>query len=163
MDVELLDLHDCCYVRQAIVDNAINRRSRELLRIIKKLRVKFNVMKDRERVREEEYEELQAICESAMIEFEKNPTLVALREKISTLSSEVKEHKAYEQGAKIKEPFYLSKVKGYHSFYKKDHTQASNDLATATFAWLDEFVADPLALLKRYYGRSLYPFKDMLH
>ncbi|GKD13722.1 hypothetical protein Tco_1198129 [Tanacetum coccineum] len=36
-------------------------------------------------------------------------------------------------------------VKGYCSSYKKDHTQDSNDLATATFPWLDEFVADPSA------------------
>ncbi|GKG64615.1 hypothetical protein Tco_0661655, partial [Tanacetum coccineum] len=42
-------------------------------------------------------------------------------------------------------PFNLSKVKGYRSSYKKDHIQASSDLATATFLWLDEFVADPLA------------------
>ncbi|GKG08187.1 hypothetical protein Tco_0334019, partial [Tanacetum coccineum] len=47
--------------------------------------------------------------------------------------------------ADIKEPFDLSKVKGYCSSYKKDHTQAINDLATATFPWLDEFVADPSA------------------
>ncbi|GJW02922.1 hypothetical protein Tco_1561778 [Tanacetum coccineum] len=31
LDVELLDLHDRCYARQAIVDNVVNRRSRELL------------------------------------------------------------------------------------------------------------------------------------
>nr|GEW74943.1 hypothetical protein [Tanacetum cinerariifolium] len=35
--------------------------------------------------------------------------------------------------AGMKEPFDLSKVKGYRSSYKKDHTQASNDFATATF------------------------------
>ncbi|GKA65613.1 hypothetical protein Tco_0765320 [Tanacetum coccineum] len=239
MDVELLDLHDRCYARQAIVDNVVNRRFRELLHIIEKLRGKFNVMKDRERAKEEECEELRAKCEAAMTEFEKNPTVVALREKISTLSTEVKEHKvsldrmmlesqkwagyqqslstleskvtsleakkarleavevslqrevkeikqdrrevvskvipyaamelihsddmvslvgrlassvilygrcrAYEQVADMKEPFDLSKVKGYRSSYKKDHTQASNDLATATFPWLDEFVADPSA------------------
>ncbi|GKG26596.1 hypothetical protein Tco_0402299, partial [Tanacetum coccineum] len=101
-----------------------------------------------------------------MTEFEKNPTVVALQEKISALSTEVKEHKlnldrmmleslnrirerwyqrAFEQVANMKEPFDLSKVNGYRSSYKKDHTQASNDLATATFPWLDEFVVDPLA------------------
>ncbi|GKG04366.1 hypothetical protein Tco_0314753, partial [Tanacetum coccineum] len=53
--------------------------------------------------------------------------------------------KAFEQVADMKEPFELSKVKGYRSSYKKDHTQASNDLATTTFPWLDEFVADPSA------------------
>ncbi|GJU47363.1 hypothetical protein Tco_1204629 [Tanacetum coccineum] len=239
MDVELLDLHDRCYARQAVVDNAVNRRSRELLQVIEKLRGEFDVMKDRERAREEECEELRAKCEAAMTEFEKNPTVVALREKISTLSTEVKEHKvsldrmmlesqkwagyqqslstleskvtsleaekarleavkvslrkeveelkhdrkevvskvvlyaamelvhsdhmgsligrlvssailyvrcrAYEQVADMKDPFDLSKVKGYRSSYKKDHIQASSDLATATFLWLDEFVADPLA------------------
>ncbi|GJZ59880.1 hypothetical protein Tco_0615696, partial [Tanacetum coccineum] len=93
MDVELLDLHDRCYMRQAFVDNAINRRSRKLLQVIEKLRGEFVVMKDKERAREEECEELRAKCEAAMTEFEKNPTVVALREKISTLSSEVKEHK----------------------------------------------------------------------
>ncbi|GKG31584.1 hypothetical protein Tco_0426534, partial [Tanacetum coccineum] len=41
--------------------------------------------------------------------------------------------------------FNLSKVKGYRSSYKKDHIQASSDLATTTFLLLDEFVADPLA------------------
>ncbi|GJX36104.1 hypothetical protein Tco_0247661 [Tanacetum coccineum] len=53
--------------------------------------------------------------------------------------------RAYEQVADMKEPFDLSKVKGYVSSYKKDHTQASNDFSTATFPWLDEFVADPSA------------------
>nr|GEU61788.1 hypothetical protein [Tanacetum cinerariifolium] len=45
----------------------------------------------------------------------------------------------------MKEPFDLPKVKGYRSSYKKDHTQARKDLATATFLWLDEFVTDPSA------------------
>ncbi|GKD30714.1 hypothetical protein Tco_1241492, partial [Tanacetum coccineum] len=145
---------------------------------------------------EEECEGLQVKCEAAMTEFEKNPAVVALREKISALSTKVKEHKlnldrmmldsqkrevvskvvpyaamklvhiddmgsligrlvssailygrcrAYEQVVDMNEPFDLSKVKGYRSSYKKDHTQASNDFATATFPLLYEFVADPLA------------------
>ncbi|GKA89868.1 hypothetical protein Tco_0811680 [Tanacetum coccineum] len=53
--------------------------------------------------------------------------------------------RAYEQVAAMKEPFDLSKVKGYRSSYQKEHTQASNDFATATFPWLDEFVADVVA------------------
>ncbi|GJZ93382.1 hypothetical protein Tco_0665447 [Tanacetum coccineum] len=210
IDVELLDLHDRCYARQAVVDNVVNRRSRELLEVIEKLRGE---------------------CD--------NPTVIALWEKISTLSTEVKEHKAnldrmmlesqkwgcyqaslltfeshiasleaekgqlevvevslrkevddvkrdrmevvskvvlyaamelihnndlgslvgrlvsstifygrckaFEQVARMKEPFDLSKVKGYCPSYKKEHNQAGNDLATATFPWLLEFVADPSA------------------
>ncbi|GKD80001.1 hypothetical protein Tco_1342622, partial [Tanacetum coccineum] len=186
MDVELLDVHDRCYARQAMVNNDVNMRSCELLQVIEKLRGEIDVMRNRKRAREKECEGLRVKCEAAMTEFEKNPTMVALREKIYVLFTEVKEHKlnldrmilesqsgqvtnralrlwsrrrevvskvipyaamelAYEQVANIKEPFDLSKVKGYRSSYKKDHTQASNDFATATFSWLDEFVADPSA------------------
>ncbi|GKE92693.1 hypothetical protein Tco_1573788, partial [Tanacetum coccineum] len=50
---------------------------------------------------------------------------------------------AYEQVADIKVPFDWSKVKGYRPSYKKEHTQDNNDLATATFPWLYEVMADP--------------------
>ncbi|GJT43137.1 hypothetical protein Tco_0951852 [Tanacetum coccineum] len=88
MDMELLDLHDRCYARQAVVDNVVNRRSCELLEVIKKLRGECDVIKERERAREEESESLRVKCEGAMSDFEKNPTGIALWEKISTLSTE---------------------------------------------------------------------------
>ncbi|GJU63077.1 hypothetical protein Tco_1244912 [Tanacetum coccineum] len=47
----------------------------------------------RERSREEECERLRAKCEAAMAEFDQNPAVLALQEKISSLSVEVKEHK----------------------------------------------------------------------
>nr|GEV26809.1 reverse transcriptase domain-containing protein [Tanacetum cinerariifolium] len=148
INLELLDLHDCCYARQVVVDNAVNKRSRELLQVIEKLRGKCDAMRSRERATDEECEGLRVKCEVAMIDFEKNLDVVVLREKISTLSTEAKEHnlvgkllssaivygrcRAFDQVAGMKEPFNLSKVNGYRSSYKKDHTQASNDLATAT-------------------------------
>ncbi|GJS06564.1 hypothetical protein Tco_0363360, partial [Tanacetum coccineum] len=55
---------------------------------------------------------------------------------------------AYEQVAAMKDPFDLSKVKGYCSSYQKEHTQTSNDFATAMFPWLNEFVADVVALIE---------------
>ncbi|GJZ57152.1 hypothetical protein Tco_0612646 [Tanacetum coccineum] len=169
MDLKLLDLHDCCYARQAVVDNVVNRRSRELLQVIEKLRGECEVVRSRERAREEECKGLRVKCKAAMTEFEKNPIVVTLREKIFVLSAEVKEHKlnldrmmqgleglnvspkgglglgslqnrwdgnfqkGFRQVVDPEEPFDLSKVRGYRSSYKKDHTQASNDLATATF------------------------------
>ncbi|GJY08325.1 hypothetical protein Tco_0375379 [Tanacetum coccineum] len=248
IDLELLDLHDRYYERQVVVDNVVNRRSRELLQVIERLRGEFDVIRNREWAREEECEGLRVKCEVAMTEFEKNPTVVALREKIYVLSIEVKEHKlnldrmmlesqklvgyqqslltleskvasleaekarleavkvylykeveelkqdrrevvskvvlyavmelvhnddmgilvgrlvssailyrrcrAYEQVADMKVPFDLSKVKGYHSSYKKDHTQASKDFATATFPWLDEFVVDPLAPIEVLFSKK---------
>ncbi|GJW32015.1 hypothetical protein Tco_0052047 [Tanacetum coccineum] len=210
IDVELLDLHGRYYARQAVVDNAVNRRSHELLQVIEKLRGEFDVMRSRERARKEECEGLRVKCEAAITEFEKNHVVVALREKIYALSTKSKvtsleaekarleavevslrkeveklkqdrrevvskvvpyaamelihsddmgslvvrlmsfailygRCRAYGQVADIKEPFDLSNMKGYRSSYKKDHTQTSNDFATATFHWLDEFVEDPLA------------------
>ncbi|GJZ67354.1 hypothetical protein Tco_0630594 [Tanacetum coccineum] len=88
-----VELHDRCYARQVVVNNVINRRSCELLQVIEKLRGEFDVMRSRERAREEECKGLRVKCEAAMTEFEKNPTVVALREKISAISTEVKEHK----------------------------------------------------------------------
>nr|GEW82118.1 hypothetical protein [Tanacetum cinerariifolium] len=197
---------------------------------------------ERKKAREEECEELRSKCEAAMTDFEKNPNVVAMREKMSTLSIDAKEHKAnldrmllesqkwagyhvsllalkskvasleadkarleaveaslkkevndvkrhkmevvlkvvpyaalkfidsdelcwlvgklissailyrrcdaFEQVADMKEPFDLLKVKGYHPSYKKEHTQAGNELATASFSWLSEFVADPSSPIK---------------
>ncbi|GJT12411.1 hypothetical protein Tco_0859453 [Tanacetum coccineum] len=239
MDLELLDLHDRCYARQAMVDNAVNKRARGFLQVIEKMSGEADVIKARERSHKEECEELRVKCEAVMAEFDQNPTVLVLREKISSLTADVKEHegnldrmmlesqkwigyqvtlstleskvdsleaekarleaveaslyreveelkedrrdvvskfvpyaamelvhsdelgrlvgtlvssaityghyRAYEQVAAMKEPFNLSKAKGYRSSYKKEHTQAINDFATATFPWLDEFVADAAA------------------
>nr|GFA10595.1 hypothetical protein [Tanacetum cinerariifolium] len=242
LDVDLLDLHDHCYARQAIVDNAVNKRSCELLEVIQKLRGKADIMRARELTREEECEGLQAKCEATMTDFDKNSAILLLREKMYSLAAEAKEHKgnlnrlmlesqkssgyqvslsaleskvtsleakkanleatedslrqeiekvkhdrrevvskvvpyacmellhsdelgrlvgklvssaitfgrcrAYEQVARMKDPFDLSKVKGYHPSYKKEHTQANNDLATATFSWLNDYVAYAYAFME---------------
>ncbi|GKA31359.1 hypothetical protein Tco_0717664 [Tanacetum coccineum] len=205
MDVELPDLHDRCYVRQAIVDNAVNRRSRELLQVIKKLRGEFDVMRNMKRAREEECEGLQVKCDAAMTEFEKNPAVskvtflevekarlevveVSLRKEVEELKQDMRElvskvipyatmelvHsdnigslfgrifssailygrcRAYEQVANMKEPFDLSKVKGYRSSYKKDHTQANNEFSTATLSHLENFSYGCLCLI---YGVALH-------
>ncbi|GJS35758.1 hypothetical protein Tco_0534140 [Tanacetum coccineum] len=199
LDVDLLDLYDRCYARQAVVDNEMNRRSRELLEVIEKLRGEADVMRARELAREEEGEGLRAKCEAAMTDFDKNPAILLLREKMSLLAAEATEAllrqeieevkhdrrevvskvvpytcmellhsddmgrlvgklvssaitfgrcRAYEQVARMKEPLDLSKVMGYRPSFEKEHTQASNDLATATFSWLNEYVADASASIE---------------
>ncbi|GJX72977.1 hypothetical protein Tco_0311572 [Tanacetum coccineum] len=163
MDLELLEHHDDVYDGQAMVDNAVKRRVREFLLVIEKMR-------------------------ATIAEFDQNLVVLVLREKISSLTTDVKEHKGnldrmmlesqkwtgyqvtvstleskvdsleaekarleaveaslHREVAAMKEPFDLSKAKGYRSSYKKKHTQASNDFATTTFPWLDEFVADAAA------------------
>nr|GEZ26150.1 hypothetical protein [Tanacetum cinerariifolium] len=88
IDLELLDLHDRCYTRQAVVDNAVNRTSHELLQVIKKIRGELDVTRNRETAKEEECEGLRVKCEATMTEFLKNPTMVPLWEKIFVLSTE---------------------------------------------------------------------------
>ncbi|GKD10830.1 hypothetical protein Tco_1190515 [Tanacetum coccineum] len=135
-----------------------------------------DVIKARERSCEEECKELRVKCEATMAEFDQNPAVLALRENISSLTTNVVPYaamelvhsdklgrlvgtlvssaitygrcRAYEQVAAMKEPFNLSKAKGYRSLYKKEHTQASNDFTTATFPWLNEFVVDAAALIE---------------
>ncbi|GJR08236.1 hypothetical protein Tco_0790888 [Tanacetum coccineum] len=60
LDIEFLDLHERCYARQAVVDNAVNRRSRELLKVINQIRAECDVLKDKEKARDQECEELKA-------------------------------------------------------------------------------------------------------
>ncbi|GKD88109.1 hypothetical protein Tco_1363616 [Tanacetum coccineum] len=139
------------------------------------------VLKDKEKSRDQECEELRVKCEADMTEFNKNPTVVALSEKIVTLQGEfasLEDEKAKLEFvkaslrqdlenakldkaevvskvvpyvatelevAKMKEPFDITKVKGYRPSYKQEHTKAGNDLATATFPYLTKFVADPYA------------------
>ncbi|GJX19448.1 hypothetical protein Tco_0222125 [Tanacetum coccineum] len=193
MDVELLDLHDRCYARQAFLDNAVNRRSRELLQVIEKIKGECDVMKQRERAWEEECEELRGYqvnlsaleLKVASLEADK-ARLEAVEASLKKEVDDVKHDRmevvskvvpytalelihsdklgrlvgklvssavlyercvAFEQVADMEEPFDLSKVKGYLPSYK-EHTKAGNELATATFPWLSEFVADPSAPIK---------------
>ncbi|GKD47741.1 hypothetical protein Tco_1276717 [Tanacetum coccineum] len=168
LDVDLLNLYNCCYARQDVMDNAVNRRSCNLLEVIKKLRGEADVMRARELAHEEECEGLQA---KLMVESQKwsgyQVSLLDLESKVSSLEAKkanlellhsdelgrlvgklvssaiiIGRCRAYEQVARIKEPFDLSKVKGYRPSYKKEHTQFNNDLATVTFSWLNKYVAD---------------------
>nr|GEU72097.1 hypothetical protein [Tanacetum cinerariifolium] len=52
---------------------------------------------------------------------------------------------AFEEVAKMNELFDITKVKGYKSSYKQEHTRGGNELATSTFPFLAEVVADPHA------------------
>ncbi|GJU47227.1 putative reverse transcriptase domain-containing protein [Tanacetum coccineum] len=211
LDVELLDFHDRCYARQAVVDNVVNKMSRELVKVVDRIRAECNVLKDREKARDQECEELKAKCEAVMANFDKKPDVNVLHEKIVSLSEEVKEHianldrmllesqkwagyqplsikscnakldrvevvsnampyvamelmnsddmgrlvaklvyasilfgwcQAFEEVARMKEPFDITKVKGYKSSYKQEHARAGNELATATFPFLAYVVAD---------------------
>ncbi|GJZ39898.1 hypothetical protein Tco_0586461 [Tanacetum coccineum] len=87
LNVDLLDLYNRCYARQAVVNNAVNKISRELLEVIEKLRDEADVLRARELACEEECEGIQAKYEADMTGFDKNPAVLLLREKMSSLAS----------------------------------------------------------------------------
>ncbi|GJS95098.1 hypothetical protein Tco_0802066 [Tanacetum coccineum] len=89
-----LDLHDRYYVMHAVIDNDVNRRARELLKVVDQIKGECEVLKERENARDKECEDLKAKCEAAMADFDNNPAINVLHQKIMSLPGEVKEHKA---------------------------------------------------------------------
>nr|GEV76088.1 hypothetical protein [Tanacetum cinerariifolium] len=159
--------------------------------VIEKMSGEADVIKARERSREEECKGLRVKCEATMAEFDQNHVVLALREKISSLTVDVKEHKEVDKArleaieaslrrevGELKKdrrdvvskvvPYdaielvhsdELGRLVGYRSSYQKDHTQASNDFATSTFPWLDEFIADATASIETLLSKK----PPMLH
>ncbi|GJV11588.1 hypothetical protein Tco_1353129 [Tanacetum coccineum] len=173
LDVELLDLHDWCYARQAVMDNTVNLRARELLKIVEQMKGECKAG----------YQENLTALESkvASLEVEKaklEVTEASLRQETETVKHDTAEVVskvvlyialemvysdelgrlvgelvssvvfyercvALEEVAVMKEPFNLVKVKVYRPSYKKEHTKSGNDPTTATFPFLSEFIPDP--------------------
>ncbi|GKC54706.1 hypothetical protein Tco_1077451 [Tanacetum coccineum] len=139
-----------------------------LLKVMKQMKGKCEVLKEREKSRDQEYEELRIKCEVAMTEFERNLTMVALCEKIITLQGEKVASLEAEkvklesveaslrqelENAKLDRAEVVSKV--YRMWLRSwcramiwEHTKAGNDLVTATFQYLVDVVADPHASIE---------------
>nr|GEV10026.1 hypothetical protein [Tanacetum cinerariifolium] len=78
----------------ALVDNVVNRRAREWLKVVELLKGECKVLKEREKARDRECEELKAKCDIVMADFYNNLTVNVLHQKIVAFSNKVKEHKA---------------------------------------------------------------------
>ncbi|GKB90466.1 hypothetical protein Tco_0962738 [Tanacetum coccineum] len=149
-------------VHPAIVDNAVSMRSRELLEVIEKLRGECDVKEHKanlERMMLESqkwasYQASLSTLESQIASLEaENARLVAVKVSFQKEVDDVKRDRMevvskvvpYAAMELIHDDDLGSLVKGYRPSYKKDHDHAGNDLATTTFPWLSEFVADPSA------------------
>lgn len=88
MSIErLCDLHDKSYTRQAVLDNHLNSRTRELVQTIKNAKEKLNVVLAREKHREQLITDLKLKCDRATEDFEKNPTVKDLRFNVMKLAT----------------------------------------------------------------------------
>ncbi|GJY29509.1 hypothetical protein Tco_0405276 [Tanacetum coccineum] len=186
LNAEILNLHDRCYARQVGVDNAVNDRARELLKLVEQMKGGCDVLKEMEKVRDKECEDLKANVKVTSLEAKKaklKTTKASPRQEIKCVRRDKTEvvskvvpyvamelvqsdemdmvvvklvssaifygrcH-ALEEVVSMKEPFDLTKVKGYRPTYKKEQIQAGNNLATATLPFLSEVIADPFASVK---------------
>ncbi|GJW68944.1 hypothetical protein Tco_0123368 [Tanacetum coccineum] len=161
-----------------VVDNVVNQRAQELLKVIEQMKGECEVIKEREKAREEECEELKAKCKAVMADFDNNLTIIVLRQKIAFFPSKAKDQKSsldrmllesqkwagYEKNlitleSKVAMAEVVLKVVPYITIelvhndemdrllqsYKKQYTQARNDLVTVVFPFFSEATADPLA------------------
>ncbi|GJZ22738.1 hypothetical protein Tco_0559777 [Tanacetum coccineum] len=183
-------------LRKMTIHNAANRRSRELLKMIDQIRVECDVLKDREKARDQECEcdknpivnvlssleaekvklesieaslreELQnaklyraevvsKVVPYVAIELVNSSDMGRLVAKLVSASILYGRCQAFEEVAKMKEPFDITKVKGYRSSFKQEHTRARNELATAIFPFLADVVADPHAPVEALLSKKPY-------
>ncbi|GJX16351.1 hypothetical protein Tco_0217183 [Tanacetum coccineum] len=90
------------YARQVFVDNVVNQRARELLKVVDQMKGECDVLKEREKAWDKECEDLKAKCKAAMADFDNNhglnlllqrsslclENLVALESKVASLEVE---------------------------------------------------------------------------
>ncbi|GKA16278.1 hypothetical protein Tco_0696025 [Tanacetum coccineum] len=151
--LELLDLHDRCYAR--------HRRSRELLQVIEKLRGEFHknpaevAFWEKIYALSTEVKEHKLYLDMMMLESQKwagyQQSLLTLESKDRReVVSKVVPYAAIELVHNDDICSLVGKLVFFAIVYGRCRAfdQASNDLATTTFPWLDKFVADPLAPIK---------------
>ncbi|GKC18278.1 hypothetical protein Tco_1020428, partial [Tanacetum coccineum] len=61
---------------------------------------------------------------------------------------------AFEEVTKLKEPFVMEKIAGYHPFSKQEYDQAGDDLANASYPFLFKYVNDPYAYLEQLLSKK---------
>ncbi|GJX56925.1 hypothetical protein Tco_0286822, partial [Tanacetum coccineum] len=61
---------------------------------------------------------------------------------------------AFEEVAKLKEPFVMEKMAGYRPSSKQEYDQAGDDLANASYPFLSKYVNDPYASLEQLLSKK---------
>nr|GEY59003.1 hypothetical protein [Tanacetum cinerariifolium] len=107
-EFKLMDLHDCCYARQVVVDNDVNRRGRELLKMVDQMKGDCEVLRERAKV-------VSNVVPYVAVELVHSDEMAMFVGKL--VSSAI---------------FY-----GRHS-YKKEYTKVENNMNVVVFSFLSE-------------------------
>ncbi|GJY32324.1 hypothetical protein Tco_0415819 [Tanacetum coccineum] len=79
---QLCDIHDRAYMRQVILDNVLNSRTRELISTLYKAIASYDVIRAKELERDKAYAELEKKCNEALLDLDKNPLVANMRAEI---------------------------------------------------------------------------------
>nr|GEV41929.1 hypothetical protein [Tanacetum cinerariifolium] len=159
---QLCDIHDRAYMRQAILDNMWNSRTRELISALHKARASC-LESERERLKASEIQMLQEINRlrqdrAAVVSRVVPGTAMKLVHSndmgflVARLVTETIIHgrcMAFKEIAKLKEPFIFKKMLGYHMSSKDEYDRAGEDMANASFPFLSEFTSNPYASVEQ--------------
>ncbi|GJW05433.1 hypothetical protein Tco_1564289 [Tanacetum coccineum] len=144
----------------------MNRRTRELMSTLSEAKAACDAIREREREKDKAYAELEAKCNDALQDLDKNPLVLDLRvphvaielvcsDKMGLFVARLVKialvHgrcSAFEEVATLKEPFEIEKMLGYRPFSKKEFDQASDNVATASYPFFTKATADPYAPLE---------------
>ncbi|GJX16869.1 hypothetical protein Tco_0217701 [Tanacetum coccineum] len=86
---QLCDIHDRAYMRQVVLDNVLNSRTRELISELHKARDSYDVIREREIKKDKAYVELVKKCNEALQDLDKNPLVFDMHSKIETLQGQI--------------------------------------------------------------------------
>nr|GEW32212.1 hypothetical protein [Tanacetum cinerariifolium] len=85
---QLCDIHDKAYIRQAVLGNVLNGRTRELIFVLHKARVSCDTIREREIKKDKAYAELEKKCNELLQDLYKNPLVSDMRSEIDTSQSQ---------------------------------------------------------------------------
>nr|GEW47838.1 hypothetical protein [Tanacetum cinerariifolium] len=86
---KLCDIHGRAYMRQAVLDNMLNNKTRKLISALTKARSSCDVIQERERENEKAYAKIEKNCNDALQDLDKNPLVVDMHAEIKTLQGQV--------------------------------------------------------------------------
>ncbi|GKE25503.1 reverse transcriptase domain-containing protein [Tanacetum coccineum] len=86
---KLCDIHDRAYMRQDVLENMLNNKTRKLISTLIKARSYCDTIYEREREKDKAYVELEKKCNDALRDLDKNPLVLDMRAEIETLQGQV--------------------------------------------------------------------------
>ncbi|GJV55565.1 hypothetical protein Tco_1456570 [Tanacetum coccineum] len=86
---QLCDIHDRAYMRQAILDNVLNSRTRELISALHKAKTSYDAIQAQELDKDRAYAGLERKCNEALQDLDKDPLVSDMRAEIKVLQGQV--------------------------------------------------------------------------